>query len=103
MKLIAVLMAASISLALATPTMAATLFSQDFESGLGANESMTAASPGFGLTDSATLGNGSFAIGHTQGYVDGANNLTDFYTMTLDLTNVTDATLAFYYNVATES
>lgn len=88
------------------PAAAATIFAQDFESGLGPNEQILANSPGFGRTDAATLGNGSFGIGHTQGYIlsNGifAAVVLDAYTVTLDFSRVRSGLLAFDYRIDTE-
>lgn len=85
-----------------TPAMGATIFSTDFESGIGANESITAVSGGFGLTDTSPLGNGTTGIGHTSGYANNFGTIGDFYQVIVDLTDVTGARLAFDYNVDTE-
>jgi hypothetical protein len=85
---------------------AAIIFSQDFEAGLGAGESVVALSTGFGLTDAATLGNGTFGIGHTEDYANrdsgDPDQLWDYYSLTVDLGGFSATTLSFDYSIETE-
>ena len=96
------------AIALATlaiaPAKAAVIFAQDFESGLGAGETIAVSSPGFGLTNAATLGNGTFGVGHTNSYINSDDDtLIDVYTFELDLSGVGNATLTFDYSIDVES
>jgi len=107
MKLFKSLTACSVFAAIvscAMPANAISLFSQDFESGsLTPSESITAASPGFGVTNTSPLGNGTFGVGHESGYVNGGDNFTDFYQLSLDLTGFFNTQLSFDFNIDTES
>ncbi|MGH6997313.1 MAG: PEPxxWA-CTERM sorting domain-containing protein [Phenylobacterium sp.] len=67
---------------------AATIFSQNFNSGLGANES---------VGGKFSAGNG--VVGHQVAYT---NNEYSFYQVRLDLTQATDALLAFDYDIVSE-
>lgn len=66
---------------------AGVVFSQDFSRGLGANERVAGAFSVAGGT-----------VGHQLGY---RNNDSSYYQLRLDLTKVTNATLAFDFDVAT--
>ncbi len=68
---------------------AATIFSQNFNSGLGANES---------VGGKFSAGNGT--VGHQAGVY--TNNEYSFYQVRLDLTKATDALLAFDYDILSE-
>ncbi|HJP82677.1 MAG TPA: PEP-CTERM sorting domain-containing protein [Fimbriimonadaceae bacterium] len=70
----------------------AQVFSQDFESGLGANESV---SGNFGINNSNALNNGTLMMGHGQsGYVDDEYS---FYEVTLDLSGWSGVSMSFDY------
>ena len=68
---------------------AATIFSQNFNDGLGANES---------LGGKFSMGGGT--VGHQAGAY--TNNEYSFYQVRLDLTKATDALLAFDYDIVSE-
>ena len=69
-----------------------TVFFQDFEAGLGPNESVSGS---FAINDSnAILNNGTFMMGHPQSHT---NNEYSFYELELDLTNVSNARLEFEF------
>jgi hypothetical protein len=83
------LAAAAASLALASGAQAATIFSQDFSSGLSANEQM----------------GGRFGVaGGVGGHVAGnyGNNEYSYYDIALDLTHVLDAAFQFDYTLFSE-
>ena len=102
-KSVAVAGAIALAALAIAPAKAAVLFAQDFESGLGAGETIAADSPGFGLTNAATLGNGSFGVGHTNSYINSDDNtLIDVYSFELDLSGVSNATLTFDYAIDIE-
>ena len=102
-KVVAVAGAIALAALAIAPAKATIIFSQDFESGLGAGETIAVDSPGFGLTNAATLGNGTFGVGHTNSYINSATNaFIDVYTFELDLSGVSDATLTFDYAIDIE-
>ena len=68
---------------------AATIFSQNFTSGLGANESL-----------GGKFGVGGGVVGHQA--ANYTNNEYSFYQVRLDLTKATDALLAFDYDIVSE-
>jgi len=69
-----------------------TLFSQDFESGLSANEVVSGI---FSVNNfNSVLNNGTMMLGHSFNYT---NNDYSYYEVTLDLTGVTTAELSFDY------
>ena len=70
----------------------AQVFSQNFESGLGANEST---SGNFGINNSNALNNGTFMMGHGQnGY---GNSEYSYYQVLIDLTGWSGASMSFDY------
>ncbi|MBA4011971.1 MAG: hypothetical protein C0481_08915 [Phenylobacterium sp.] len=85
-----ILLAAVAASALMTgAAQAATIFSQNFNTGLGANES---------LGGKFSVGGGT--VGHQGGVY--TNNEYSFYQVRLDLTKATDALLAFDYDIVSE-
>lgn len=88
MKLRIALAALAGAALMSTAAQAATIFSQNFSTGLGANESM----------------GGVFAVKNGQGgNVNGSKNYDySWYQLSLDLTNYTDAAMTFDYDIASE-
>lgn len=83
------LAAAAAGVLMSGAAQAATIFSQDFAGGLGANESV----------------GGQFAVANGRvGHQNAAytNNEYSYYQVRLDLTRATDALLAFDYNIVSE-
>ena len=89
------------ALILPLKSYASTIYVQDFESGLNANESIVITSSGYGLTNTATLGNGSYGVGHTSGFDGSTSAFVDVYTLMLDLSTSTNSTLSFDFSVDT--
>ena len=75
-----------------------TVFFQDFEGGLGANESVFG---NFSINDAHTaLNNGTMMMGHSESYGAEANEASNlptysFYDLEVDLTGLSDAALTF--------
>ncbi|MGS2720798.1 PEP-CTERM sorting domain-containing protein [Paraglaciecola aestuariivivens] len=82
-------------------SFATVIFSQDFETGLGANEWITRTSQNFGVSNVANLGNGTFGIGHFS--TNYSNNAQDFYNLSLDLTGYQNTQIAFDFAAEVES
>ena len=84
---------------------AETVFSQDFENGLGPNESVGGS---FSINDSlASINNGTLVMGHSVPYgaLGGAETLLpsySYYELTLDLRRVTDVEMRFDFSGAIE-
>lgn len=79
------------SFAMATAN-ATTIFSQNFESGLGANESVAGM---FSINNlNATLNNGTNMMGHAKSYT---NDEYSYYQLALNLSGVTNAAMQFDY------
>ena len=89
MKTSTVLAAVAASALMTGAAEAATIFSQNFTSGLGASET---------LGGKFSVGGGT--VGHQAGVY--TNNEYSFYQVRLDLTQATDALLAFDYDIVSE-
>ncbi len=82
----------------AVQSRAAVVFSQDFESGLGPNETTSGA---FQINNTnSNLNNGTLMMGHPSFY---GNNEYSFYEVTLDLTNFEQVELQFDFNANFET
>jgi hypothetical protein len=90
----------------ATIASAETIFSQDFETGLGSNETV---SGGFSINDTlATLNNGTMMMGHAVAYGPLGGGVTpqpsySYYDLVLDLRGHADAELRFDFSGAIEA
>lgn len=86
---------------ISAPLHAVVIFEQDFESGLGANESVSGA---FSINSvHPTLNNGTMMMGHSGAYGPVGGGLTPLpsyshYDLTVDLTGFTGAQLTFDFN-----
>jgi len=88
MKTSIVLAAVAASALMTGAAEAATIFSQNFNAGLGANESI-----------GGKFSAGGGVVGHQVAYT---NNEYSFYQVRLDLTKATDVLLAFDYDIVSE-
>jgi hypothetical protein len=80
---------------------AVVIYSQNFESGLNANETVVPTSLGFGLTILSPLDNGTRGIGHPNGFDSTPFTLIDVYSLTLDLSNSFGTMLGLDFSVNT--
>jgi hypothetical protein len=85
------------ALLFASPASAATIFFQDFESGLGGNESNAGL---FVINNTGFGNNGTNMMGHREGYTD---NEFSYYQLVLDLTGATSAFMSFDYRGSFEA
>ena len=88
-KVAVVAVAAVLALAVASRSDAAVVFSQDFETGLGPDETVSGA---FQINNTNVLNNGTLMMGHPSRY---GNNEYSYYEVRLDLTDFDMVQLLF--------